>query len=328
MTTPKNSKIFLGTLIIFSFFLILFIAFLNFKSLHQKSSFLILQAQNNKFEINFNLQDTDQDKFSQILEKLNLPQSTKKGVEFSLDATSQAKLAFILPIKAKLNLGSGEVNFQGTTARRLNSKEFPAGKYKIPNSTNLAVAAPDFKEFVKSRFFLPPEFAAWFNNNLPSEAGQCLIIFGQNADLAIIFKNDRVNFETLKNVQIAGEPVYFQETRQNIDYHLIKLSKEDNPRTFTLFRQGQDIFFVSSYEAAQELSNLKQTDSIEFPKSDNSQKISIAILFQSTTQNPATGDFYQLLFNKETQVSEILQKINKFEFALKENQFSGLINIK
>ncbi|MBI2598655.1 hypothetical protein HYW40_00305, partial [Candidatus Curtissbacteria bacterium] len=67
----------------------------------------------NKFKLSFNLQKSDESKLSDILSELDLPQSVKQGIEFELDATSQAKLAYVSPLKAKMKLGTNYLNFSG-----------------------------------------------------------------------------------------------------------------------------------------------------------------------------------------------------------------------
>lgn len=310
---------------IFSLSILLLITFKNWPP---NSSSLVLQTQDDKFKVNFFLQAKDEVKFSKILEKLNLPQTTKDGIEFSLDAASAAKLAFVTPIKASLTLDSSRINFHGSTQRNAN-EEFTPLNCKIPQNTNFAVAASDLRELVKSRFTFPSEFSQWLDDNL-SSSGQCLVIFGQNPDFVLILREDNVDFEKLKNLEISQEPIYFKETKDNVDFHLIKLPEKEAgiSRTFTIFKTNGNIFFVSSYEAAQQLSKLKKEDTIDFPNEKSGQKITFALLFRNTDINPTTEDFYKLLFSKKTSVSEILGKISLFEFTLKDNEFSGLINMK
>src|SRR3989338_1134862 len=77
----------------------------------------------NKFRLNFQIPKNDQENFSRTLSQLNLPQEVKEGVEFELDATSSAALAFASPINAKLNFKTKQVNFDDLSNLKIPKEE-------------------------------------------------------------------------------------------------------------------------------------------------------------------------------------------------------------
>jgi len=303
--------------------------FLNSRS--KNISSLELLARKNKFILSFNLQKRDQDNFSQILEKLNLQQSIKDGIEFELDATSSTKLSFVTPAQAKLRVDPKEISYKGSISRSPFSQDLSIDNLKLPDSANLAVFGPDFKAFLKTKYTFPKEVATWIDNNLTSSNGQYLIIFGQDANTALLSQAKETNFDSLKNLRSEDQqPIYKEETQENVNFHLINLPKDSKKITVTFFQIGEWLYFVSSYQMAQEIlkSQKSLSTAANFPKLPQDQTASLVILFRNTDQNPLTESFYNLLLDQKKENVKFLEKIEKFEFILKGNKFSGLINIK
>ena len=335
-----NLKLILGSLLLLTLTVFLII-FTNRPSIGQ--SFMSIVAQSNKFKVNFNIHQNDSKEFSEILESLSLPQSVAKGLEFEIDAASSARLTYLSPIQLKLNISSQSINFSGQTQSPLFLREFEDEDFKIPSSTKLAVFAPDVQGFLKARYSLPPELIDWLAKNFNSNRGQYLLIFGQNSDTAIIFRSKALDFESLKNIQIASlpEPFYKEELQENVNFHLIKLPQDTTggkDQSLTIFQIGEFVFLTSSRQAAIEMVQFQkksQGNPINFGSLSADGIRSLSILFRNPDESPLDANFLGLLFatspstleNGEA-ITKSLNHIKELQLVLKGDQFSGLINIK
>ena len=298
---------------------------------NKNTSQVTLIANENKFKLNFVITDNDQSEFLKVLEKLGLPQSVAKGVEFELDATSSAKLTFATPVKANLNILPGKIAFKGkVNTSFLQDQE--AKSIKIPTSTNLAVFSGNLIAFIKSRLILSQEFSAWLSKNLASDQGQYLVVFGPNSDFTLIFKNPNIDFLALKDINDpqSDESAYKEELTDNIKLYLFKLPQSLNGEDLTcvFFQEGDLTYFTSSYEAAQELINTlkSQTPSLDFPPKDT-PIASLIILFKNNDQN--TGDvFTNFILSGSNNYSRSINQVRELDFILRSSEFSGLINLK
>ena len=298
---------------------------------NKNTSQVTLIANENEFKLNFDITNNDQSEFLKVLEKLGLPQSVAKGVEFELDATSSAKLTFATPVKANLNILPGKIAFKGkVNTSFLQDQE--AKSIKIPTSTNLAVFSGNLIAFIKSRLILSQEFSAWLSKNLASDQGQYLVVFGPNSDFTLIFKNPNIDFLALKDIKDpqSDESAYKEELTDNIKLYLFKLPQSLNGEDLTcvFFQEGDLIYFTSSYEAAQELINTlkSQTPSLDFPPKDT-PLASLIILFKNNDQN--TGDvFTNFILSGSNNYSRSINQVRELDFILRSSEFSGLINLK
>jgi len=322
-------KTFLGLF----FVLIILVFFTSFARWQKQETSVTLNAFSGKFKVNFNIPQSDQEEFSKTLQKLQLPQSIEQGFEFELDATSSAALNFALPIEAKISFGP-KINFKGSL-HRSGINNLPVVNLKIPQNTNLAVFAPDFRDFISTRLNFPPEFANWLDKNLFAEKGQVLIIFGKDADFAIIAKANQVDFEGLKNIHMpdSQEPFYKKsQTEDLVDLHLVNLPADwrGSPLAATFSQIGQLLFFSSSPQAAEELIKVQKSQelSITFPSFPASDTVSLAILFRNSNQNSIGQPFEKLIFGSRPDFAKAIEKISQAQLTLKENEFSGLIDLK
>lgn len=316
------------------FLILLFLALIAILTIFQNkdTSKFSLIASDNKFKLNFDITNNDQSEFAKVLEKLSLPQSVAKGVEFELDATSAAKLTFATPIKANLNFLPGKITFKG----RVNTsflRDQETKSIKIPASTNLAVFSDNLTAFIKSRLILSQEFSTWLSKNLVSDQGQYLVVFGPNSNFALIFKNPNIDIETLKNIKDpqSDQPLYKEELTDTIKLYLLKLPQSFNGKDLTavFFQDGDWTYFVSSFEAAQELIKIlkSQASSLNFPPKDTSAT-SLIIFFRNNDESFPGEDFTSFIFQGSNNFSRSASQIRELEFILKRSEFSGLINLK
>ncbi len=294
----------------------------------QKPSSAILSSRENSFKANFIIQNNDRENFSKFLQNLNLPQNISKGFQFKLDATSSARLAFLTPLSANLDIAPDNVQFTGSTDNGPTFESFTPAILRVPAAANLIVAANDFKNFARDKFNLPNEYENWLANNITSPPGQYLIVFGQNSDFAIVVKN-KPDFEALKNIQIKGnnDAPYKQEVMDNVTLHLIKITTKEQNKTYAFFQVGDFAYFVSSYEGAQELLKVEkaQTPGTIFKPAQNGK-----IVFAMEYQNPGSlpKDFAKTILANANEPPPVLTKVRKINLTLKTDSFSGLISVK
>lgn len=291
------------------------------------ASWAEISYKENKFKINFHLTKVDDSKANDLLQKLELPQSVKQEIEFQLDNTTSTKLGFFTPAKANISLSDNQLKFDGKMPENPELEEMAIERQKIPTETNLAISSKDFRGFIKSKFKLPGQFLNWIDGNIKPN-GQTLLVFGQDAQWAIIGKNHEANFEELKNIETEdGEPAYKVETQENVKYHIIKIPQDnDKDTTFVIVENTQWIYLASSKEAAQEIVKAQsQKDAMDFPEGNN--KAALVILFNNKELMP-TDSFYSLITENRAKIEKTLAKVEYLKFTVSARTFSGQISIK
>src|SRR3990167_7355662 len=108
----------------------------------KEQSHLLLTSQTNRFKLEPFIQKNDEDSFTFLLSRLDIPENFRQGIQFELDSTSSAKLEFVTPAKISLNLTKNSINFSGETTIPLLSNQTEIKQIKFPASTNLAVFSP------------------------------------------------------------------------------------------------------------------------------------------------------------------------------------------
>lgn len=323
----RHFKVFLSLLVLFLTLVALTFTF----NKPQKTDSLSLTAQNNQFHLAFNYQPQNQEAFLKFLSNLGLPPETAQGLDFKLDATSSAKLAFASPINASFKVSEKEFTLTGTkNGQKL--EEFTQETVKLPASANLIIFAPNFFDFIKSKLTMPENFSTWLSANLVSKNGQTLAIFGQNSDFVIVWRNPKADFESLKNLSSRIDEegsVYKEETQDGITLYLMRLPQKVNPGlTVTFFQIGEIVFFTSSHESAQELVSIQKSKlpAFTFGPAKIGEKASIALTLRQTENLPSS--FFQLLSLDEKRLKSAFSKIKEINFSLKASGFSGLIVLK
>lgn len=304
-------------------------------------SYLELTSKENRLDLKFSIQKSDQDNFNSLLTKLNIPQDVQDGVRFQLDSTSSAKLAFVTPVKVNMKLTDKTINLSGETSIPAISNQFDVQKIKMPQTTNLAIFAPNLGTFAKARLNVPQNISGWFDHNLDSPQGSYLVLFGSNADFSLLFKNNQINFEILKDIKnSSGDPIYKEEAGGDTKFHLLQIpsiNPQNQPtQTLAFFQLGDYLVMSSSPDAAKTfIDSQKSSSSIEFPKSQNTNKASLVVEYLNTEENPAPKQVEEFLFQSwqsssrpKSKLAESLKKIKDATFTLKAQAFSGLINLK
>lgn len=295
----------------------------------RSSSQIILTAHNNKFNLSFNLGQNEKANAQKTLEKLGLSQNVLEGIQFELDATSQARLAFVTPVTFDLEFTKERLNFQGKATGVLSgATHVPIANLQIPASTSLAILAPDFGNLIKKRLApMPADLQAWLDQNLASTNGQYLIIFGDGGDFALVVKPlKQPDFTALATLQSSTSEPYKQETTANLNFHLVKLPQESQKEiTFTFFEQGLFLFMASSRAAAQELANVQKGDIASLNFWPNVEKpVSAAIFWQNSQE--VNQDSLSFLVGEDTHLAATLAKISQARLIIRDQEFSGYLD--
>lgn len=300
---------------------------------NRPASQIILTAHNNKFNVNFQISSRDKTGAAAILGQANLPQNILEGAQFELDSTSSAKLAFMAPVTIDLEFTKERLNFRGIAAGVLSHAAVtPFANLQIPASTSLAILAPDFANLVKKRFAMPKDFQTWLDQNLTSESGQYLIVFGESGDFALATKpSNPPDFATLA---AQSDEFYKEESDANLLFHLVKLPQESQKEiTFTFFEQGPFLFMASSRAAAQELANVQKGTSPSLNFWPEKEKTISAVLFwqnsQTVNQDPLSflvGEDTRLDSARQARLAATLAKIREARLILKDRQFWGYLD--
>jgi len=327
---------------ILAIFLILTIS-LSFFLLSQntKKSFLLLDSEDNKFKISLDLNKADKKNLIELLNKLNISNSLIDGFSFDLDSTSSATLAFLTPIKSDFNVNSNTVSFSGETSHSLISTKNEISAINIPQSSNLTLLTQNKIEFIFANNSLKKEFKIWLENTFPKEIPGYLLVFGKNADYAIITLDQGSDFSMLSDIfeQEQLEESYKVETQNEIIYHLINTIANENKQsqTLTLFKIDKWQVISSSRDTAFEVANsIKSADrSISLPWNNIGKNSNFALYYQNLQDVQLSQNFINLLFETDNfsqfspqNLEQKLQKVKTLHFVLMEDEFSGLIEFK
>ncbi len=316
---PPQKKFPIVAVLIFLLFAIFIIA----SKLTISETSLEINPHNNKFRLEFQVPKNKKERFSHTLSQLNLPPDLAKGADFELDATSSAALSFASPIRAKLNFNSKQIRINGST--NATQSLYQTETFKLPTSTKVAIFASSVKHLFESQISIPPELNG-FIGELFSQKGQ-LIVFFENDEFLIVTKAQNINFDDLAGIKFSGDEEYYKKEliAPSFETHLLKIpfEKENQKSTLSIFQLGQWAFITSSSETTRRIVDVQKLskDVLEFPKEKEATLIVLAI-------NPANASFGQIIFNRETDWIDSLASVDRLEFVLKDNKFSGLINLK
>ena len=304
-------------LIIFSSFL------LTTKFNNPPQSKLIISANQNKFDVNFNLQEKDLRDFSKVLENLQVSQDLLKGAEFKLDNNSSVKLALASPIEINLEPKENEIRVSGVSQapliyQFLNS---PAG-FKMPQNTNYALYSKDLSQFVTKNLQMGPDFKTWFEQTTKSEEGEYLI-GADNANFYLVLKpKETPNFIKLQELPSATQDqLYKQEIENNTNIHLFKTGTEE--KTLAFFEQSGMLYVTNSLEKAKEMIAIQKGEEpyILFPQTP--QEISFALFVANKNGNPSKS--LAFIDPNIQKFSKYTEKVKEGLVVLAEKQISGYI---
>lgn len=320
----QTPKILLGVCASLILASLLFLIFSKAKSTSANS--LLLTLEKNKFKVAFQVNNQNQDELVSALVALNLPTSAKDGVEFELDSTTSAKLAFLTPIKTSLIFSPKQLSLEGTLDYTLESAHIRPEPIKLPADTAFATFAKDLSTFVKRQSDLQPATQKWLDENLKIASGHYLIIF-KGGNFALFFKNKSINFGSLQELNgDSSRKIYLLESAADNSQ---KLSNN-----LLLFQIEPWNIITSSQETG---------NSIEIAQTQGSFTLDLApisqdAVFVALLKNPQldlSNEFLQALISvsgssnlNRNKLTEVLNNIKQASFALKQNHFSALIVFK
>ncbi len=301
-------------------------------------SYILLTSKENRFDLNFRVQKKDQENFQKILSSLEIPQDVQNGVNFQLDSTSSARLNFLAPIKASLNLKDKSVNLSGETSIPMFLYQSSINQVRLPKSTNLAIFAPSLENFVKARLNLPQNISSWLDKNFSQANGSYLAVYGPNPDYSLLIKKDQISFDDLRNLKDSnGDAIYKEESSGDIKLHFLQTPSTNfqDQQTLTFFQLGTYQVMSSSPAAAKSLIDAqKSQDYYKFPQESN-QKAALLAEFSNSNENTISDQAESFLLqswersiSSKTKLASSIKRIKFASFALKEQSFSGLINLK
>ncbi len=328
---PKGkAKIILGSLFLVALLIVITIEILS-KSHITEQSTLELKAQENKFNLSFNLTNQDQKKAESLISKLALPSNLLSGAQFELDSTNSARLSFSSPVYADLNIPENQLHFNGTTSHPLLNTSFKPKNFKIPESAIINIFGANLQTFLLSRLNIPPELNTWINQHLKKDSPQYLLIFN-SSDMALLWQDPQIDFSTLKNINAKGT-TYKEENQEDISYHLYKLpkNKQGKETTMAFFNLNDFAIAATSAYSAKEIAKTIRSAENSRNSIDNTSETSYFLEFKNP-QKKLDSNLKSVLFNDNGQslpkekIFNVLENISEFKLTLKGNSFSGLIN--
>lgn len=286
------------------------------KAKFPRDNLLLLTAEKNKFKVAFQVNKQNVNELESALAALNLPINAKDGVEFELDSTTSAKLAFLTPVKTSLNFSAHRLSLEGTLDYTLGSANIKPEPIKLPTNTTFAAFANDLSTFAKKQSNLQPETQKWLDENLNIASGHYLIIF-KDSNFALFFKNEGINFGSLQ--ELTGN-----DSRK---IHLL----ESN---LLLFQIEPWNIITSSQETGNSIELAQTQASFNLNLASISEDAMFIALLKNSDFD-LSNEFLQTLVNfsdssdlNRNKLIEALNNIQEASFALKQNHFSALIVFK
>jgi len=308
--------------------------------LKKDQSYILLNSQKNGFNLNFSISKADQDNFQNILSSVGITQDVKDGVYFELDSTSSAKLNFLTPIKTDLRLSKNKtIDYLGATSIPVFSNQLEIDQIKVPKTTNVAIFAPNLKNFVKSRLNIPQNVSSWIDKNLSAQNGSYLIIYDSNPDYSLLVKEGQISFDELKALKdSSGSTIYKEESNGDIKLNYLQVPGADfeEQQTLTFFKLGDYQVMSSSPDAAKSLIEAQNSlDSQKFPGGNKISDAAIVTEYSNPDENKISDkavsfllEPWETLNSPKAKIANSLKQIKNASFILKEQSFSGLINLK
>lgn len=307
---PKYPKIILGLLLIF---LVLGISKVGYIREKVNPSFTLTAFQNS-FNLKFNLDKTQKAAFGKALENLSLPSSVIEGVNFELDSTSSARLAFYSPISGTVITNGKQIKFTGSLDKEQELINFLP--FKFPADLNLAIASYNLSKEAQRALNIPQKLLEQIHLE-QDRSGQYLAFFDKGPQTVYIFKTNNFDTDSLKTIT-EEESSYKEEIQDGVKFFLIK--------NLAIFQLDNFTLVASSLDAAKKMvSAQKENEAVTFPQQGSN---SYVLTFINSSKSPVSEDTLRQVFAKKEQIPTFVLKIEKLDLALKGDRFSGIMEIK
>lgn len=297
---------------------------LSIHKIRNKESTAVLISEKNKFKISFNILPKDQNQLDKTLEKLAIPKNIKDGISFELDSTSAAKLTFVSPVIAKINLSPNKIRFEGKLDRPYTLKDLYPHQIKLPNSTNIAIASLSLSEFAKSKLNFPQNLFNWIETNKLSDTNQYFINLKEDTNVFVFQSKSQI--EDLKSKEISLKEELVEE--MEIFYLTFHNSQDQEEKTLALAKSQDHVFVASSRDELLDLINIQKSpkDELNFPFKSHVQ-VSY-VIYAKNNNDQFIDALTGLVFKSQPQALEFAKNIDSFYLALSKESFSALIKIK
>ncbi len=330
-------KIALGIIILAFAAVLVLIGLLLILKKSQKQSFLTLDLVQNNFKINFSIAKEDKFNFEKFFENLGIKQNLAQGVNFTLDASTSARLAFQTPAKAALSIKEKELDFSAVFNKSFQLENQKIDQINIPEATTMAIFAPGLSQFVLDRLHLPQNAQKVFENNLTTGGGQYLLV-NQDGTFALLYKKTDLNLDNFTQIPLeaTGDAQPQQEQTQYVySYKQVQSfnTPDQTPVDLVFSTLGGYQVLASNEKTVQDLVSA-QNSGRPFPKSNN-KPAAIAIEFENPNDVKLPEDFFKFLFAggisnalNQQKLQDSMQKMGALNLLLYDNVISGLINLK
>lgn len=312
--------------LVFALILVAALGVLFIKNSAKTPSQLKIYSQNDKFKVEFQLTQKDQKNASEFLEKIQASQEVLKGINFALDSTSSAKLAWASPIIIDLSFGKNTINLKGESKTPLSEADLTAPAFRLPKDTSLAVYGTSLTRQALEKLVLPQYLADWTSANLQTDQGEYLVVNGPQDDFTTsIATKNQPDFESLSKFDLdqTDESSYIEETSDDVTIHLVRYDLK-NEKTLAIFALNDRVYTTSSLDNAKNMIKIQkgEDEHMVFPKTDSN--VSLAIYAK---QNEQTGDeSYMQLTNQSPALQKYLKGTKDVFLAISGREIYGYIN--
>ena len=304
----------------------------------QTPSYLNLFLQKNHFRIDFKIAQEDKVNFEKFLENLGVNTQLEQGINFTLDATSSAHLAFETPAKAKLEIKEKELKFNAVFNKNFQFENQKIEVINIPQKTTLAIYGPNLSGLVLKRLNLPQKIQQDFETNLGFDGSQYLLV-NRDGTFALFYKKDSLDLKNFTQIPIESskeaKPSHVLEAQTVYAYNQVQsFNSQEQPQIdLVLFNFKGYQILASNQQTAKNIIE-SESSNRQFPNIGN-KKASMVTEFENSEDQALSEDFFKFLLGNgisniinQQKLQDSLQKINSLNLLLYDNVISGLINLK
>lgn len=254
------------------------------------------------------------------MQKIQANQDIQKGVEFQLDATSSAKLAFAAPITIKTKFQKDAITFQGESQIPIISGNLtsPSG-FGLPQDTNMVIYQKDLVQNLASKLQLQKTLADYLSQNFKSQDGQMLIFYGEKNDFILVVKP--IQIPDLHELETILKSSYKKETEGEVDIHILKISDE---QSLSFFQLNDHLYMTSTLDGAKNMIKIQnsQAASLKFPPINSNISFAFFVHEGELTNEQA----FAYITNLSPTVQKYAKGAKEGLLVIRDKQISGYIN--
>lgn len=310
-----------------------------FSPTNTKGSKVSVLSSQNKFDVEFNLSNLDNQNFKNFLVNLNAPNKLEEGFTFELDSTSSTALSFSSPIEFDVSIGAQSVLFKGVMDKPLLNNSYKIRKINVPQNSNLVIFTGKLHKYLSQKEKYPPSITSWIEENFKSTDGEYLVLFESSQEYALLSQKSNITLSTLKNLSFDSDTQnpYKEENIENINFHLLRIGEsKSSERTIALFSYNDWTILASSRSASKVIIDALSgnSNSINIPVKESEKNTNFYLYFIND-KYPINDSFKKFILsskdfplNIESNAASKIDSIKSIELSLMGTSISGLINIK